>query len=95
MLWWLVTLFLSVQVLGRPIDVGEIPRCIVAKAVLRIVSKDVEAAADSLQLCASQDGGCEAAVHAFRKIFQDSDIEAALLVNAAMHAHGNYDRKMR
>lgn len=78
----------------RPIGVGEVPRRII-KAVLRIVSKDVEAAAGPLQLCAGQDGGCEASVHAMHKIFQDSDIEAALLVNAAMHAHGNYDRKMR
>ena len=66
----------------RPIGVGEVPRRIIAKAVLRIVSKDVEAAAGPLQLCAGQDGGCEAAVHAMRKLFQDPDIEAALLVNA-------------
>ena len=43
------------------------------QAILRIVSKDVEAAAGPLQLCAGQDGGCEAAVHAMRKIFQDPD----------------------
>ena len=52
----------------RPIGVGEVPRCIIAKAVLRIVSKDVEAAAGPLQLCAGKDGGCEAAVHAMCKI---------------------------
>ena len=66
----------------RPIGVGEVPRRIIAKAILRIVSKDVEAAAGPLQLCAGQDGGCEAAVHSMHKIFQDSDIEAALLVDA-------------
>ena len=53
----------------RPIGVGEDPRCIIAKAVLRIVSKDVEAAAGPLQVCGGQDGRCEAAVHAMRKIF--------------------------
>ena len=54
----------------RPIDVGEVPRCIIVKAVLRIVSKDVEAAAGPLQVCAGQNGRCEAAVHAMRKIFK-------------------------
>ena len=66
----------------RPISVGEVPRRIIAKAILKIVSKDVEAAAGPLQLCAGQDGGCEAAVHAMRKIFLDPDTEAALLVDA-------------
>ena len=47
----------------RPIGVGEVPRRIIAKAILRIVGSDVEEAAGSLQLCAGQDGGCEAAVH--------------------------------
>ena len=46
------------------------------------VSKDVEAAAGPLQLCAGQDGGCEAAVHAKHQIFQNSGIETALIVDA-------------
>ena len=67
----------------RPIGVGEVPRRIIAKTILRIVSEDVEAAAGPLQLCAGQDGGCEAAVHAMRKIFVDQDTEAVLLVDAS------------
>ena len=66
----------------RPIGVGEVPRRIIAKAFLRILKKDVEEAAGPLQLCAGQDGGCEAAVHAMKLIFQDQDTEAALLVDA-------------
>ena len=67
----------------RPIGVGDVPRRIIAKAILRIVSMDVEAAAGPLQLCAGQDGGgCEAIVHAMRKIFLDQDTEAALLIDA-------------
>ena len=54
----------------RPIGVGENCKCIIVKAVLRIVSKDVEAAADPLQVRAGQDGRCEAAVHAMCKIFK-------------------------
>jgi len=34
------------------------------------------------QLCAGQRGGCEAAVHAMKKIFDDSDTEEVLLVDA-------------
>ena len=46
-----------------PIGVGEVPRRIIAKAVLRVIGRDIEAAG-SLQVCAGQEGGCEAAVHA-------------------------------
>ena len=66
----------------RPIGVGEVLRCIIAKAVLRTIGKDIEEAAGPLQVCAGQDGGCEAAVHAMRIIFQDADTEGCLLVDA-------------
>ena len=42
----------------------------------------MEDAAGRLQLCAGQDGGCEAAVHAMRSIFQDSETEAVILVDS-------------
>ena len=67
----------------RPIGVGEVPRRIVAKAILRIIGKDVEEAAGPLQVCAGQDGGCEAAVHAMWSIFQDADTEGCPLVDAS------------
>ena len=66
----------------RPIGVGEVPRRILAKAVLRIVGRDVEEAAGPLQVCAGQDGGCEPAVHAMRRIFHHPDTEGVLLVDA-------------
>ena len=47
------------------------------------VGKDVEEAAGSLQVCAGQDGGYEAAVHAMWSIFQDADNEGCLLVDAS------------
>ncbi len=62
----------------RPIGVGEVPRRILAKAVLRIVGQDVEEAAGPLQVCAGQDGGCEAAVHAMRRIFHHPDTEGSV-----------------
>ena len=67
----------------RPIGVGEVPRRIIAKAILKIIGNDVEEAAGPLQLCAGQDGGCEAAVHAMRRIFQAPETEAVLLVDAS------------
>ena len=65
----------------RPIGVGEVPRRIIAKAVLGIISHDIENAAGSLQVCAGQAGGCEAAVHAMRKISQYPETEGTLLVD--------------
>ena len=64
----------------RPIGIGEVPR--IAKVILKVVGGDVEDAAGPLQLCAGQDEGCEAAVHAMRNIFQDSETEAVLVVDA-------------
>ena len=40
---------------------------------VEIVGRDVEEAAGPLQVCAGQDGGCEAAVHAMRRIFHHPD----------------------
>ena len=68
------------------------PRRIIAKAIIRTIGKDVEDAAGPLQVCAGQDGGCEAAVHAMRSIFQDADIEGCLLVDAS-NAFNSLNRK--
>ena len=76
----------------RPIGVGEVPRRIIAKAILRTIGKVVEDAAGPLQVCAGQDGGCEAAVHAMRSIFQDADTEGCLLVDAS-NAFNSLNRK--
>ena len=67
----------------RPIGIGEVPRRIVAKAVLSLFQLDVQDAAGPLQLCAGQDGGCEAAIHAMSNIFNQSDVKGALLVDAS------------
>jgi len=76
----------------RPIGVGEVPRRIIAKAILKIIGGDVEEAAGPLQLCGGQDGGCEAAVHAMRSIFQAPETEAVLLVDAN-NAFNSLNRK--
>jgi len=66
----------------RPIGIGETARRIIGKAILKIIKTDILDAAGSLQLCAGQEAGCEAAIHAMRAVFQDSDSEAVLLVDA-------------
>ena len=75
-----------------PIGVGEVSRRIIAKAILKIIGGDVEEAAGPLQLCAGQDGGCEAAVHAMQSIFQVPETEAVLLVDAN-NAFNSLNRK--
>lgn len=67
----------------RPIGVGEVPRRIIAKAVLSLFRLDIQDAAGPLQVCAGQEGGCEAAIHAMRQVFADQDVHGALLVDAS------------
>ena len=67
----------------RPIGVCETARRIVPKAILFITRGDIQDAAGSLQLCAGQIAGVEAAVHATREAFAGENTEAVLLVDAS------------
>ncbi len=67
----------------RPIGICQTARRIISKAVLSIVGGDVLEAAGSLQLCAGQPAGTEAAVHAVRLAFHNVETEAVLLVDAS------------
>lgn len=66
----------------HPIGIGETIRRIMAKAILRILAPDIQEVAGSSQLCAGQEAGCEAAVHAMQKIFQRECTEVILQVDA-------------
>ena len=55
----------------RPIGVGEAARRIIGKAILKVIKPDVLRVTGNLQLCAGQEAGAEAAVHAIRTLFQD------------------------
>ena len=66
----------------RPIGIGETVRRIIAKAVLSVISNDIQHAAGSLQLCAGQPSGGEAAVHSMREVFNNDDTEGMLLIDA-------------
>ena len=67
----------------RPIGIGDTARRIIAKAILTIAKTDIQDAAGSVQLCAGQISGIEAAVHAVDSLFQQENTEAILLVDAS------------
>ena len=66
----------------RSIGIGEVVRWIIGKAAMRIVKYDLQHAVGAIQLCAGQDAGCKAAVHAMKQVFADEDTEAMILVDA-------------
>ena len=77
----------------RPIGIGDTARRIIAKSILMVIKGDIQDAAGTLQLCAGQISGSEAAVHAVRSAFEDDDTEAVLLVDAT-NAFNSLNRKI-
>ena len=67
----------------RPIRVGEVIRRIIGKCVMNVFKGDVVEASGSLQLCAGQKSGSEAAIHAMHAIFEADDTDAELLIDAS------------
>ena len=66
----------------RPIGIGEVLRRIMGKCVMRVVKSNVMEAVGNLQLCAGQEAGAEAAIHATNDIFIDENCQAILMVDA-------------
>ena len=58
---------------------------IIAKAILSITGGDIQNAAGSLQLCAGQKAGTEAAIHAMNLAFTDNECEAVDASNPWQH----------
>ena len=75
-----------------PIGIGDVPRRIIAKAILFSVGDGVISAAGPLQTCAGHAAGSEAAIHAMRDMFYTANCEAALLVDAS-NAFNSINRK--
>ena len=71
----------------RQIGIGDNARRIIAKAILTITRMDIQDAASSLQLCADQISGIEAAVNAVDSLFQQEETEATLLVDTMHSIH--------
>ena len=66
----------------RPIGIGEVARRIIGKAIARVLSHEIQEATGPLQTCSGHLSGCEAAVHAMYQVFEDSDAEGVILVDA-------------
>jgi len=75
--------FLSCTLVPLNKNPGEVLRRIVGKSITTVLKRDIQGAAENLQLCARQPGGCETAVHAMAEIFEDDVAEAVLLVDAS------------
>jgi len=58
-----------------------------------VVLKDIMLSSGPLQACSGVKGGCEAAVHATRKIFEKHDVEGVLLVDTT-NAFNSLNRKV-
>ncbi|EDO26574.1 predicted protein [Nematostella vectensis] len=67
----------------RPIGVGEVLRRIIGKCVTKVLKQDIVESSDSLQVCAGQKSGSEAAVHAVYNLFQHEQTDAVMLVDAS------------
>ena len=67
----------------RSIGIDDILRRAIGKIVLKLLKKDVLKATGSLQLCAEQDAGSEAAIHAVYEMFNKESTEAVLMVVAS------------
>ncbi len=67
------------------IGIGEVVRIVVGKAIMKTCTarQDLMDAIGSLQLCAGQDAGCEASVHAMTRVFDEKDTEAMIFVDAS------------
>ena len=60
-----------------PIGVGEVIRRICGKAILRVLSFNIQEVAGRLQLCAGQDARCAAAVHSMHLLFDSPSSDNA------------------
>ena len=65
----------------RPIGIGEVLGPVIGKIVMKLLRKDILKATGFLQLCAGQDAGSEAAIHAVY-MFNEDNTEAALMADA-------------
>ena len=63
----------------HPIGVREVARCIICKAIISVGKKGVMISAGPLQACTGIPSGCEAAIHAISKLFEEPEIKECCL----------------
>ena len=66
----------------RPIGIGEMRRRLAGKIVVSTIREDITESVSSLQVCAGQEAGSQAAAHPMHEIFKEQDTEAVLLIDA-------------
>ena len=67
----------------RPIDVGEVLRRIMGKAVMKVLRSDIVQACGYQQLCAGQEAGCEVAIHAVRDLYDLDSTHGFIQIDAS------------
>ena len=67
----------------HPIGIGEMLRRLVSKCVLTVAHDEMTRVCGTMELCAGQCAGAEAAIHAVSDLFNRDDTEAALFVDAS------------
>ncbi len=67
----------------RPIGIGEIPRRVIGKAIMGVLKNDVAQAAGATQVCAGQEGGIDAAIHAMMQLWERASTDCLLLIDAS------------
>jgi hypothetical protein len=77
----------------RPIGIGESYRRIIGKAIVAHLKMPILKATGVTQLCAGQEAGCEAAIHAMLQLFESDETDALLLVDAD-NAFNRLNRKI-
>ena len=76
----------------RPIGDGGVLRRLKGKLVVGVIKEDIITAVGPLQTCSGLKADIESAIHAMRKVSEDDDTEAILLVDAE-NAFNNLNRK--
>ena len=77
----------------RPIGIGEVCRRIIGKVIMKYSKSEIRCSVGPLQLCAGFQSGCEAAIHAMRKIFEEEDTEAMMIFVDASNAFNQLNRE--
>ena len=68
-------------------------RRIAGKVVMKVVKEDIKKAVGCLQLCAGQEAGCEAVIHAMHRMLESNETEAILMIDAE-NAFNSINRKV-
>ena len=69
---------------GLPtVGVGEVLRRIAGKVTVSFLKEDIIKCTGTLQVCAGQEGGTEAAIHSMNMMYEDENTDVILLDDAS------------